>query len=1236
MVQFPDKLELSPQNHFDASDNKIYSISQHNDSAIITVWDMWSMIPLKEIPLNTRYSENNKNVFFEPYADSLIIYISKSEDIDYPRFTKSNISKKELELNYTKSISSARLFVLQKNNFTVCKPNNSKDGSKGYQDITGLSTFFLLYYSWQGKAYNLIVHNGNYINKYEDGEFQRYEKYSEIEIELLSGNYEERKEYGFKKELAIFEFNTIAASISKNGSKLALLDADYKTLRFYNILNNNELKFVKQLSTTVPDSNKFTIAFTGVDNSKFIIANLKKSEIIDLNTGSVNTIKHIFTKKDSVLIKEKIKKYNRIGYSTFIVNTINNRSVELRFGDSEPGYFYKYLSFVIDTKENELEYISIDQKNSKSNIDDIIIQTTMDSKLLKVYDLNLGKVIKTLNLNHKIEDQYIVFDKNNYKTIVVNDGNNNFNKILNVFPFIQTVYKNNSIIGIGNVVRESTNTNTNAAYYLEQYYQGDTEQKTLYYLDRQGYLKTGTNFSADEMRMIFGIDHLSSYNSDIEVSVTNSIAKSSKGDFVFIGSSKTSRWQDTNTFKTAEEFIETVTEKRNRFKDQVVISKYTDSCSILIDSFPGFKYGQFSTIENQLLLSSPKKIALYDFVNKEFISSTNIEDTIVLISDISDDGSYVSYLTTDSKVWKFDFNTGKNRELFSINSPLEKDNRVVFGINEAYSFDNNSNQIKFSPNAEFLMLANEDSVYVYSIESQKIYRKFKLNFKPNSVARYHNINLSNTGIPIYRTRKRKSQYVYYPIIQFRTLPDADVAFSLMNVGGHWLVTLPNNYYFGEPEAIKGVSFLAKGKVFPYSQYDHYYNRPDKVMQVVSDYYGVENDEAINMLNLIHKKRLKKLGIGIHESLPSGLPTLQIINKNSIKQTANNISINIDAKSQNSKIHEVIIEINDVPILKDKINPNNSLHKSYNIQLAKGYNVVRIYCKDNNGISSLPEYLSLYGVGNETKPNLYLITIGESQFKQANYNLTYAAKDAHDVATLFTKSKVYGKVVTKTLTNEQVTKENIAALRSFLDQAGINDEVMIFIAGHGVLDENLDYFFASYDMDFNNPNQRGIAYEDLEGLLDGIKPLKKVLLIDACHSGEIDKEEVELLATNEVQEGEIQFRAVGNSVKPKLGMQNTSELTKALFTDLRKGTGATVISSAGGGEYAMESGEWKNGLFTYCMLKGIETKAADFNSDGEIWLKELQEYVQTQVSELSGGKQQPTSRIENSVLDYRIW
>ncbi|MFT5600167.1 MAG: hypothetical protein ACI9N1_000401, partial [Flavobacteriales bacterium] len=49
-----------------------------------------------------------------------------------------------------------------------------------------------------------------------------------------------------------------------------------------------------------------------------------------------------------------------------------------------------------------------------------------------------------------------------------------------------------------------------------------------------------------------------------------------------------------------------------------------------------------------------------------------------------------------------------------------------------------------------------------------------------------------------------------------------------------------------------------------------------------------------------------------------------------------------------------------------------------------------------------------------------------------------------------------------------------------------------------------------------------------------------------------------------------------------------------------------------------------------------TKAADLNNDGEIWLSELKQYVYSQVSLLSNGKQQPTSRIENNTIDYRVW
>ena len=102
------------------------------------------------------------------------------------------------------------------------------------------------------------------------------------------------------------------------------------------------------------------------------------------------------------------------------------------------------------------------------------------------------------------------------------------------------------------------------------------------------------------------------------------------------------------------------------------------------------------------------------------------------------------------------------------------------------------------------------------------------------------------------------------------------------------------------------------------------------------------------------------------------------------------------------------------------------------------------------------------------------------------------------------------------------------------------------------------------------------------------------------------------------------------------MENTSELSKALFTDLRRGTGATVISSAGGKEYAMESDAWKNGLFTYCLIHGLKDSAADTNKDGKIVLSELQQYLREEVTNLSNGAQKPTSRIENLSMDFKIW
>ena len=448
------------------------------------------------------------------------------------------------------------------------------------------------------------------------------------------------------------------------------------------------------------------------------------------------------------------------------------------------------------------------------------------------------------------------------------------------------------------------------------------------------------------------------------------------------------------------------------------------------------------------------------------------------------------------------------------------------------------------------------------------------------------------------------------------------------------------YYFCPAKLSNAIGFEVDMRYYPLEQFDLKYNRPD----IILDRLGYADSALVSAYHQAYQKRLKKMGF-TEEMLEDDfhLPEIEIENFEEMPSLHDQGSINLKLKLQDSKykLDRINVWVNDVAIygtngisLRDK----NVQEYTTNLEvfLAKGNNKVQVSVLNQAGAESYKETFEVECTVGKTQPDLYLITIGESEFQQADFNLTYAAKDAKDMAALFEKSKVYATVHTKTLVNEQVTKANVKALKSFLQKADINDEVMVFIAGHGVLDANLDYYFATYDMDFQQPQEKGLAYEAVEGLLDGIKPLKKTLLIDACHSGEIDKEEVELAEADVKEEGDIQFRVVGNTATPKLGTQNTSELTKSLFTDLRKGTGATVISSAGGMEFAMEGDDWNNGLFTYCFIKGIQSKAADLNKDGEIWLSEIQQYVSQQVYELSGGRQQPTSRIENQTIDFRVW
>jgi hypothetical protein len=105
---------------------------------------------------------------------------------------------------------------------------------------------------------------------------------------------------------------------------------------------------------------------------------------------------------------------------------------------------------------------------------------------------------------------------------------------------------------------------------------------------------------------------------------------------------------------------------------------------------------------------------------------------------------------------------------------------------------------------------------------------------------------------------------------------------------------------------------------------------------------------------------------------------------------------------------------------------------------------------------------------------------------------------------------------------------------------------------------------------------------------------------------------------------------------QIGIKSSFELMQELFANVSKGSGSVVISAAAGNSYALESDEWRNGVFTYTILSGLKNETADQNKDGKVTVTELKDFVSKEVERLTDGAQKPTSRRENLEFDFVIW
>ncbi|MEL6650135.1 MAG: caspase family protein [Bacteroidota bacterium] len=241
--------------------------------------------------------------------------------------------------------------------------------------------------------------------------------------------------------------------------------------------------------------------------------------------------------------------------------------------------------------------------------------------------------------------------------------------------------------------------------------------------------------------------------------------------------------------------------------------------------------------------------------------------------------------------------------------------------------------------------------------------------------------------------------------------------------------------------------------------------------------------------------------------------------------------------------------------------------------------------------------------NLLKPNLYILSVGVSKYEDESSNLTYAHTDAASLASKFAtqEGQLYGKVEIKQYLNEEATLTNIKTGINWLErQATQKDMVLVFISAHGALDNKGNLYILPTDYQAHNLFATAMNMRDLYEGMNGT-PCKKLIFLDACHSGQSGYDLLEFASIKAVNLNKV-----------------VTELTEAE-------PGVTVMTSSSGKEFSYENPIWGHGAFTKAILEGLDGEA-DFNHDEVISLLELNLYVTERVKSLTDGRQHPYTPI----------
>jgi len=272
------------------------------------------------------------------------------------------------------------------------------------------------------------------------------------------------------------------------------------------------------------------------------------------------------------------------------------------------------------------------------------------------------------------------------------------------------------------------------------------------------------------------------------------------------------------------------------------------------------------------------------------------------------------------------------------------------------------------------------------------------------------------------------------------------------------------------------------------------------------------------------------------------------------------------------------------------------------------------------------------------PNLYAVIVGVSDYKGNELDLKYAAKDATDISNalsvasrklLNTDSREHVFTYNLTTTNDRYLLPEKKSIKKTLEEIGnkatANDILLIFFAGHGIMDGNdkKQFYFLTADASKSSAMDAiaevGISTAELTEWMKpaSIKAQKRILIFDACNSGQVIRDFVQL---GKPEQGYVAARSdeKGQQIKAIEKLNNQS--------------GLIILAASASDQNAYEMGRYSQGLLTYSLLKVMKQQPEILENgkylDVSNWLNAAKKMVST-LAEGTGARQEPQLNSNNN-------